>query len=144
MMRYLAPSEPGVYPIEYSIYSSGSPALADTATARVTVVSDESNRAPRPETLEGRVLSGQATTIPFDGFGADPDGDAVELDLITTQPESGSAAISADGEAIIYTSAPGERGQVSFRYRVTDGAGATGRGHGARRACSAARPIRRR
>ncbi|MGC5224343.1 Ig-like domain-containing protein [Micromonospora sp. DT81.3] len=128
MMRYLAPTEPGVYPIEYSIYSSGSPALADTATARVTVVSDESNRAPRPETLEGRVLSGQATRIPFDGFGADPDGDAVELDLITTQPESGSAAISADGEGILYTSAPGERGQVSFRYRVTDLAGATGEG----------------
>ena len=91
-------------------------------------MSDESNRAPRPETLEGRVLSGQATTIPFEGFGADPDGDAVELDLITSQPESGSAAISADGESIVYTSAPGERGQVSFRYRVDRRRGATGEG----------------
>ena len=89
VLRYLAPSEPGVYPIDYRIYASGSPALADMATVRVTVVSDESNRAPRPQTLEGRVLSGQATTIPFDGFGADPDGDAVQLDLITSQPGRG-------------------------------------------------------
>ena len=128
VLRYLAPTEAGVYRIVYSIFSSGSPALADTATVNVTVVDDESNRAPRPETLEGRVLSGMSTVIPFDGFGADPDGDAVELDLITTQPGSGSAAISADGEAITYTSAPGHRGQVSFRYRVTDGTGATGQG----------------
>ncbi|HWI31946.1 MAG TPA: Ig-like domain-containing protein [Microbacterium sp.] len=128
VLRYLAPTETGPTEIEYSIYSSGSPGLADTATVRVTVVSDESNRAPRPETLEGRVLSGGSTTIPFDGFGVDPDGDAVRLDRITSQPERGSATISADGDGIVYTSTQGDRGQESFEFRVIDGTGATGVG----------------
>ena len=112
MLRYLAPTEPGEYRIDYSIFSSGAPALADDATVRVTVIDDESNRAPRPETLEGRVLSGQVTTIPFDQFGVDPDGDVVALDRIMTQPKStstgeaipsGAASVSADGKSIVYT-----------------------------------------
>ena len=128
LLRYLAPTEPGTYAIEYGIFSAGAPSLADTATVRVTVLGDDANRAPRPTTLEGRVLSGQATSIDFHGFGVDPDGDAVELEQIETQPASGSAALSADGASIIYTSVPGFQGQVSFRYRVRDGAGATGVG----------------
>ena len=39
----------------------GAPSLADTATVRVRVLDDDANRAPAPETLEGRVLSGQST-----------------------------------------------------------------------------------
>lgn len=128
LLRYLAPSEPGEHRIEYSIFSSGSPSLADTATVRVTVIPDDSNRPPRPETLEGRVLSGQATVIPLRAFGVDPDGDSVKLDRIVTQPQVGSATISADGDAIVYTSAPGDRGQRDFTYRVMDGVGATGVG----------------
>ena len=119
LLRYLAPSEPGDYLVDYSVFAAGSPALADSATVRITVISDESNRAPRPETLEGRVLSGQSTTIPFRSFGVDPDGDSASLDRIVTQPSSGSATISADGESIVYSSVPGDSGQVSFTYRVT-------------------------
>jgi hypothetical protein len=128
VLRYLAPTEPGEYRIEYSIFSTGAPQLADTATVRVTVIDDESNRAPRPETLEGRVLSGQQTVIGFDRFGVDPDGDRVELDRIVTQPAAGSATISADGESIVYTSVPGDSGQRSFEYTVTDTSGASGTG----------------
>lgn len=128
LLRYLAPAEPGQYAVTYRVFSTGVPSLADSATVRVTVIDDESNRSPRPTTLEGRVLSGAATTIPFEQFGVDPDGDSVSLDRITSQPESGSAALSADGSAIVYTSVPGYRGQVSFGYRVSDGTGATGTG----------------
>lgn len=128
VIRYLAPSTPGEHTIDYQVYAAGVPSLFDTATVRVSVVSQESNRDPRPSTLEGRVLSGQATTIAFTSFGIDPDGDAVSLDRVSTQPESGSATISAEGDAIIYTSAPGFRGQTSFDYRVADGAGATATG----------------
>jgi len=128
VLRYLAPDEPGDYRIDYSIFSTGAPQLADTAVVRVTVIDDESNRAPRPETLEGRVLSGQQTTVAFDRFGVDPDGDRVELDRIVTQPEVGSATISADGESIVYTSVPGDSGQRSFSYTVTDTSGAVGTG----------------
>ncbi|MET0448754.1 MAG: Ig-like domain-containing protein, partial [Aeromicrobium sp.] len=128
VLRYLAPTAPGEYGVDYSVYTTGSPALVDTATVRVTVLPAESNRSPLPDRLEGRVLSGGSTTIDFDGFGMDPDGDVVSLDRIVSQPEIGAAAISADGESIVYTSVPGQRGQVTFRYRVVDAAGATGEG----------------
>lgn len=128
VLRYLAPTEPGDYRVSYSVYTAGAPALADTAEVRVRVLSDDANRAPLPETLEGRVLSGESTVIEFDGFGMDPDGDVVTLDRILDQPESGAATITADGTAIQYTSVAGYRGQVSFRYRVVDGFGETGEG----------------
>ncbi|MBA8816911.1 hypothetical protein FHX48_002004 [Microbacterium halimionae] len=128
VLRYLAPEEPGDYTIDYSVYTQGAPSLVDTAKVRVRVVPSDVNRAPRPETLEGRVLAGQSTAISFDGFGMDPDGDVVTLKSVVTQPESGVATISADGESIEYSSVSGFRGQVSFRYRVTDAAGSTGEG----------------
>ncbi len=127
-LRYLAPTEPGSYTVDYSVYTTGAPSLADTATVRIQVLPDDANRAPLPETLEGRVLSGESTVIEVDGFGSDPDGDVVSLDRIVTQPESGSATIAADGESIVYTSVPGYRGQASFRYRVVDASGEAGEG----------------
>lgn len=126
LLRYLAPAEPGEYAIEYSVFTTGAPALADTATVRVRVLADDANRAPVPDTLEGRVLSGQAALLEFDGFGMDPDGDVVTLDRIVEQPERGAATISADGASILYSSVAGDRGQVSFRYRVVDEFGETG------------------
>ena len=125
-LRYLAPTAPGDYRVEYSVYAAGSPTLADTAVVRIKVISDEANRAPRPRTLTGRVLTGQSTSIAFRSYGVDPDGDEVSLDRILTQPASGSATIAADGESMVYASVPGFHGQVSFTYRVVDAAGATG------------------
>lgn len=127
-VRYLAPTTPGDYTIEYGVFTTGAPGLVDTATVRVRALADEANRAPLPGSLSGRVLSGLSTTIPFDGFGMDPDGDVVRLESIVAQPDVGSAAISADGTAIVYTSVAGDSGQHSFRYRVVDAAGATGEG----------------
>lgn len=126
VLRYLAPSEPGEYGVDYSVFTTGAPALADTARVRIRVLADDTNRAPVPETLEGRALSGQSAVIEFDGFGMDPDGDVVTLDRIVEQPERGSAAISADGTSIVYSSVPDDSGQVSFRYRVVDAFGDTG------------------
>ena len=126
LLRYLAPSEPGVYGIDYSVFTTGAPTLADTATVRVRVLEDDTNRAPVPDILEGRVLSGQSALIEFDGFGMDPDGDVVTLDRIVEQPARGAATISADGASILYASVPGDSGQVSFRYRVVDAFGETG------------------
>lgn len=128
VLRYLAPTAPGTYEVTYRVSTTGTPSLWDEATVRITVLGPEANRAPLPDTLRGRVLSGGTTTIPFRGFGADPDGDAVVLDRIVSQPDRGTASISADGAAIVYSSVPGDRGQVSFRYRVADSSGATGEG----------------
>lgn len=127
-LRYLAPETPGDYTIEYGVFTTGAPGLVDTATVRVRALADDANRAPLPSSLSGRVLSGLSTTIAFDGFGMDPDGDVVRLDSIALQPDVGSAAISADGTSIVYTSVAGDSGQHSFRYRVADADGATGEG----------------
>ncbi|GAA5212436.1 Ig-like domain-containing protein [Microbacterium kyungheense] len=128
VLRYLAPDAPGEYGIDYSVFTTGSPSLADTATVRVQVIDDDANRAPTADTMEGRVLSGQAAQIEFDGFGMDPDGDVVTLDRIVEQPQRGAATIAADGASIIYTSVPGDKGQVSFRYRVVDSFGESAEG----------------
>jgi hypothetical protein len=123
VLRYLAPSAPGEYGVDYSVFTTGSPSLADTATVRVQVIDDDANRAPTADTMEGRVLSGQSAQIEFDGFGMDPDGDVVTLDSIVEQPQRGVATIAADGASILYSSVPGDKGQVSFRYRVVDSFG---------------------
>ena len=126
LLRYLAPTTPGTYTVEYDVFTTGSPTLVDTATVRIRALADDANRPPLPANLSGRVLSGLSTTIPFDGFGMDPDGDVVRLDRIVDQPDVGSAAISADGTSIVYTSVAGDSGQHAFRYRVVDASGATG------------------
>ena len=126
VVRYLAPSAAGTYSLSYTIYRAGFPEVTDTARVFITVLPAETNSAPVPNDLVGRVLSGSRVSIPFDGFGVDPDGDAVSLDRVVSQPAHGSAAISADGDAIVYTSTPGSSGQDSFTYQVRDALGATG------------------
>jgi hypothetical protein len=127
LVRYLAPDEPGTYSVGYTIFRLGFPDATDSARVIVTVVGDEANRAPLPRVLEGRVLSGESVRIPFDRFGVDPDGDAVVLDRILTQPSrGGSATISPEGDAILYTSPDLFSGQDSFLYQVRDREGALG------------------
>jgi len=127
LVRYLAPTQPGTYSIGYTIFRLGFPDAVDSARVIVTVVGDEANRAPLPRILEGRVLSGESVRIPFDRFGVDPDGDAVTLDRILTQPaQGGTATISPEGDAIVYTSPDLFSGQDSFTYQVRDAEGALG------------------
>lgn len=125
-VRLLAPQTPGVYEIGYSIYPAGSPQTSSQAVVRVTVLAPGENRSPEPHALVGRVLAGSSVVIPFVAFGVDPDGDAVVLDQILTQPARGSAAIAATGDGIVYTSVPGFSGAVEFDYQVRDHFGATG------------------
>ena len=128
LVRTLAPTKAGVYRINYGCYVAGNPRLVAEATIVVTVLPGGANQPPVPVTLTGRVLSGQTVAIGFDDYGIDPDGDAVRLDQVLTQPKSGSAAVSGDGKSISYTSVAGFSGQVEFSYRVVDSEGAVGVG----------------
>lgn len=131
MLRYLAPEQAGIYSVSYTVSRLGFPELTDTAHVRITVLADDTNTAPAPRTLEGRSLSGRSTTILFDSFGIDPDGDAVALDAVIDQPvaadgtPAGTATVSADGGSLVYTAPPTWSGQASFTYRVRDARGAT-------------------
>ncbi|MBN9239720.1 MAG: hypothetical protein BGO97_08475 [Micrococcales bacterium 70-64] len=128
-LRYLAPQTPGVYTVRYSVYLESRPDRLDTTTVSVTVLPEGANRAPQPAILTARTLSGQTVRIPVSSFGADPDGDGVVLSSVD-QPGAGKgvAAISAEGDSILYTAPAGgvPDGQVSFAYSVRDTSGAEG------------------
>lgn len=130
-VRYLAPSTPGVYTLRYAAYLENEPDRLDRATITVTVIPAGGNRAPQPPIITSRVLAGQSVSIPFTGFGVDPDGDRVFL-VDVDQPKAGQgvAGVSAEGDAISYT-APGDGvvgGQLTFTYRVRDSEGAVAEG----------------
>ena len=125
-LRYLAGDEPGSYELAYSVYTAGSPELIDSAVVVIEVLAEGDNTAPQPRTLFGRVLSGETVKIPFDSFGVDPNGDTVVLDRVLTQPERGTASITATGEAIMFSSPLDFHGAIEFEYRVRDTVGATG------------------
>jgi hypothetical protein len=127
VVRYLAPSKPGKYDVQYRVYTAGYPLLSDTATIHFSVIGSASNAAPQPSTLTARVSSGESVSIPFSSYGVDPDGDPVSLATITQQPHQGSASISPDGTALIYTSFVGSLGGGDeFSYKVRDPQGKTG------------------
>jgi hypothetical protein len=130
-LRYLAPTTPGTYRLTYSVSLERNPALSDDGAVTVTVVPPGTNRAPTPTTLTGRVLSGQTVTLAVPATGMDSDGDRVVLtDIEQPGKGSGTATISARGDAIVYRAPAGgvEGGQASFRYTVRDPQGEEGTG----------------
>jgi large repetitive protein len=125
-VRYLAPAKPGTYSLTYSIYLESEPNRLASTTITVTVTAKGANRPPQPPTLVGHALAGQTIAIPVNGYGMDPDGDAVVLSGVE-QPKAGAgvAVISAEGDAILYT-APGDGvpgGQANFSYTMRDSVG---------------------
>jgi hypothetical protein len=130
-VRYLAPSEPGVYTLTYNAYLETSPERLASATISVTVLADGANRAPLPRTLVARVLAGKSVDIPVDSNGVDPDGDPIAV-VELEQPSAGQgiATIGAGGDTIVYHAPEGgvTGGQVSLSYTVRDPDGETGVG----------------
>ena len=125
-LRYLAPETPGTYLVTYSAYSVGYPTLSSTAHVTITVLGKDASSTPQPSVLTAWVLAGKSVAIPFNPYAVDPNGDAVVLDKVLTQPRAGTANLSADGASIVYTSPSDLTGQVSFGYQVRNSSGATG------------------
>lgn len=123
LVRYLAPSEPGEYSVGYTIYRLGDPSLQSTARLRIEVVEPSAEAKPHPVTLEGRVLAGSETSITPDYTQASMRGGAYRLSSIPEQPDKGAAALSADGQAIVYTAFPDQSGQDQFTYEVVNSVG---------------------
>lgn len=128
-VRILAPETDGQYTIQYTVYSAGAPAKADTGQVLVTVVPEGENQKPQPRTLDARVAAGQTVTVPVDSNGVDPDGDAVLLSRVVGQPSHGTASIAASGDSIRYTALDATySGTDEFQYEVRDSHGAVGVG----------------
>ncbi len=130
-LRYLAPTTPGTYRLTYSVSLERNPSLYDNGAVTVTVIPGGTNRPPTPTTLTGRVLSGQTVSLPVPATGMDSDGDRVVLAGVE-QPDrgSGTATISASGDAIVYRAPAGgvAGGQATFQYTVRDPQGEQGTG----------------
>ena len=131
LVRYLAPTVPGVYSVGYTAFAQSSPELLASSTITVTVLAPGANRPPQPRVLTARAIAGASVEIPVPSSGVDPDGDAVVL-VDVDQPSAGlgSTSIAADGAAIVYRAPAGgvTGGQVSFEYTVRDAGGATATG----------------
>lgn len=133
VIRYLAPQTPGFYSLHYSVYLESEPNRLDSTTVNITVIpaTSTSNRPPQPRILSARVPSGQSVSIPVDGYGMDPDGDAVVLANVS-QPKAGhgSVTISADGRTLDYVAPTdvGSDGQVVFTYTIHDSGGLSATG----------------
>ncbi|WP_157156618.1 Ig-like domain-containing protein [Diaminobutyricimonas sp. LJ205] len=123
-VRYQAPKEAGVYGVTYGVTDQ----FGETASAmvRFTVVADDaqSNRAPLPIPLTGRVFAGSTVTIQVPLDGIDPDGDSVMLLGITSAPTLGRV-VETTSTTITYEAFAASAGTDTFRYRVQDTYGLT-------------------
>ncbi len=122
VVRVVAPTESGFYLCSYSIYSSDAPSLKSTASFGVNVTTKSSNKAPIAPTVKARVTSFATVEIPIPLRGIDPDGDTVSITSVgLSSAGKGFAAVSAKGNSVFYTVVPGQEGQDSFTYTVSDG-----------------------
>ena len=122
VLRIVAPTQKGVYHCSYTLYASDSPTLKSTANFTVNVTSKSSNKAPIAPTLKARVTTYATVEVPIPLTGIDPDGDTVAITSVgLSSAGKGFAAVSAKGNSVFYTVVPGEEGQDSFTYTVSDG-----------------------
>ena len=66
-----------------------------------------------------------ATPVAVLANDTDADDDPLAVAAVVTAPAQGTAAVSADGQTVTYTSAAGWAGDETFTYQVTDGVGGT-------------------
>ncbi len=129
LLRVVAPTQPGTYHCNYSLYASDAPSLKTSAGFTVNVTSKSSNKAPIAPTLKARVTSYATVEIPIPLNGIDPDGDTVSITGVgQSTAGKGFATVSAKGNSVFYTVIPGQEGQDSFSYTVNDGQGGTSNG----------------
>ncbi|MEO8262756.1 MAG: Ig-like domain-containing protein [Pseudolysinimonas sp.] len=126
-LRYLAPQTAGNYSAVYTIAGPD----GQTAEARVDIAVREvdvaTNNAPTPNRVTARVLAGETVKIEIPLSGIDPDGDAVVLIGIASNPEKGSVLEVGPGY-ITYEAGDYSTGTDEFSYSVTDALGARAEG----------------
>ena len=88
----------------------------DIASNTAPVTTDDSAVTPYETAVTINVLEGDS----------DPDGEAISLSEIASQPSNGSVTIN--GDSVVYTPNSGFSGEDTFEYTVADGQGATATG----------------
>ena len=126
-LRYLAPENAGNYSAVYAIRGEDGQIAQATVRLSVREVDEETNSAPVPRTVTARVIAGESVQIDIPLSAVDPDGDAVQLIGVATNPEKG-AVLSTVGGAIVYEAGEYSSGTDEFSYTVVDGLGARAEG----------------
>jgi len=124
-VRFQAPEAPGQYQAAYRVLDAYGESAAATVTFTVTPVDEASNRAPRPEPVIARVLSGGSIRVELPLQRIDPDGDSVQLLGTPTSPTMGSIE-EMGSDYLVYSAFPGMSGTDAFSYQVYDAFGLTG------------------
>ncbi|MCL2849854.1 MAG: hypothetical protein FWE61_07410 [Micrococcales bacterium] len=121
-VRYVAPNEPGIYVLRYSVAPVSFPEAVASTTVQVDVVAGGTNRDPVPPPLVARVVAGQSVVIAVPTRDVDPDGDSVVVVGVTQPPlGSGAASVADTGDAVVFqSSVTAATQQVLFTYRVRD------------------------
>lgn len=129
-VRYLAPSEPGVYTLSYTTYGASSPEQLDTGQVRVTVLAPGSNRDPQPATVTVRVAPGEMvkTAIPLSGV--DPDGDRLRLVSVNAPDDAqlSTSILPRSNSVQVEASASAQHGTQLVNYMVRDAFGGEANG----------------
>ena len=108
----------GTDTFEYTVCDAGG--KCDTATVTVNV----ENEPPDAVDDHRETVPDTPIVISVLENDKDPDGDALSIVGLPSEPTNGSAVINDDG-TITYTPNPGFEGQDTFEYTIDDGHGAT-------------------
>ncbi|WP_167047449.1 Ig-like domain-containing protein [Salinibacterium sp. ZJ454] len=127
VLRYLAPSSPGVYTAVYEITGPGGQSAQAQLTLTVKEDDIATNNPPVPKAVTARVLAGEAVRIDIPLGGIDPDGDSVQLLGQEGNPAKGSV-LESGPDYFVYEAGDYSAGTDSFDYTVVDGLGARATG----------------
>ncbi|VXB08008.1 Fibronectin type III domain protein [Citricoccus sp. K5] len=125
-IRFRAGEEAKTVSAVYTVSGPDGQQASARVTFHVNALDLENNSPPSPETVEGRVFSGETVAIPIPLDGIDPDGDSVSLVQLENPPTKGSAKVTAN--SIEYTATAGSTGTDVFTYVVEDRLGARSTG----------------
>ncbi|MEV4900657.1 Ig-like domain-containing protein [Citricoccus sp. NPDC055426] len=125
-IRFRAGQEAQTVSAVYTVSGPDGQQASARVTFHVNELDLENNSPPTPQTVQGRVFSGETVAMPIPLDGIDPDGDSVSLVQLESPPTKGSAKVTAN--SIEYTATAGATGTDVFTYVVEDrlGARATG------------------
>ena len=126
-LRYLAPATPGDFTAQYRVTGADGQSASAQVVLSVREADAATNAAPVPQSLTARVVAGESVRVQVPLDGIDPDGDAVQLVGVDTNPEKGSVT-NVGPDSVQYEAGAGQAGTDSFTYSVVDGLGARATG----------------
>lgn len=124
-VRFRAALTPKTVHLTYEVVDENGQKAAAYVTIEILPLDAETDQAPRPLDLTGRVISGTQTRIPVPLDGIDADGDSVELIGITSSPTKGRI-VEVGADYLTYEAFEDSKGVDAFTYAVRDRLGKEG------------------